>query len=777
MCCPGCEAVARAIIDSGMTDYYRYRTDKAQQAKDLVPSMLAEFDLYDKEALQKSFVRQDEGEVREAALILEGIVCAACVWLNERHVGQLPGVLEFRVNYSTHRAQVKWDNSQIHLSDILKAIAAIGYQAHPFDPGRQEAIQKKERSAALRRMAIAGLGAMQVMMLAVAMYAGEYEGMDESMRQFMRWISMLIATPVIAYSASSFYRSAWRDLKRHTLGMDVPVSLAIGGGYLASVWATVSGQGHVYFDSVTMFTFFLLVGRYLEMIARHRAGQAAEELVKLIPATTTRLRDDQEEVIPVSDLELGDRVLIRPGETIPADGLVVEGHSSVDESLLTGESLPLDRSINDLLVGGSVNIESPLVMRVEKLGADTTLSAILRLLERAQSEKPAIARTADQVAAWFVLLLLVIAAAVFTYWYRQSPSEALWITISVLVVTCPCALSLATPAALTAATGALTRRGILTTRGHALETLARSTHMIFDKTGTLTRGQLQISRIVLLGEHSEQDCLALAAGLESQSEHPVARAILASSRSREEMNDIRAYSGRGIEGRISGKTYWLGSRESFESQGIDLPEVSIEPGETVVYLAVEQVPLAGFVLRDEIRAESRRTIQILQSEGLETELLSGDHVETVRHVAQELNIQHFQGGMLPDDKLRHIELLQSQGKVVAMVGDGVNDAPVLAAAQVSIAMGGGAQLAHASADMVLLTENLERIPEAIDVSRKTLRIIRQNLGWAILYNILAIPLAAAGWVAPWMAAIGMSASSLIVVINALRLNESQSKRS
>jgi len=777
MCCPGCEAVARAIIDSGMTDYYRYRTDKAQQAKDLVPAMLAEFDLYDKEALQKSFVRQDEGEVREAALILEGIVCAACVWLNERHVGQLPGVLEFRVNYSTHRAHVKWDNSQIKLSEILRSIASIGYQAHPFDPGRQQAVQKKERSAALRRMAIAGLGAMQVMMLAVAMYAGEYEGMDESMRQFMRWISMLIAAPVIAYSASSFYQSAWRDLKRRRLGMDVPVSLAIGGGFLASVWATVTGQGHVYFDSVTMFTFFLLVGRYLEMIARHRAGQAAEELVKLIPATTTRLRDDQEEVIPVSDLELDDRVLIRPGETIPADGVIVEGHSSVDESLLTGESLPLDRRINDALVGGSVNIESPLVMRVEKLGADTTLSAILRLLERAQSEKPAIARTADQVAAWFVLFLLVIASGVFLFWYRQSPEEAIWITISVLVVTCPCALSLATPAALTAATGALTRRGILTTRGHALETLARATHMIFDKTGTLTRGQLQVTRVILLGDTSEQACLELAAGLESQSEHPVARAILARALTRHEMSEIRAYSGRGIEGVYASKTYWLGSKESFQTKSMTLPEVHIEPGETVVYLAENNVPLAGFVLRDEIRAESRQTIMSLEGEGLETELLSGDHIETVMHVADELGIKRYRGGLLPDDKLKHIETLQNEGKVVAMVGDGVNDAPVLAAAQVSIAMGGGAQLAHASADMVLLTENLERLPEAIDVSRKTLRIIRQNLSWAILYNVLAIPLAAAGWVAPWMAAIGMSASSLIVVINALRLNETQRKRS
>lgn len=777
MCCPGCEAVARAIVDSGMTDYYRYRTETAPQAKDLVPAMLREFELYDKEALQKSFVRQEEGDVREASLILEGIVCAACVWLNERHVGQLPGVIEFRVNYSTHRAQLKWDDKQIHLSDILKAIAAIGYHAHPFDPGRQEALQKKEKSIALRRMAIAGLGTMQVMMLAVAMYAGEYEGMDETMRNFMRWISMIIAAPVIGYSALSFYQSAWRDLKRRRLGMDVPVSLAISVGFIASAWATVTNSGHVYFDSITMFVFFLLVGRYLEMIARHKAGQAAEELVKLMPATATRIVDGEEEVVPVSDLGLGDRVLIRPGETVPADGRVVDGQSSVDESLLTGESLPLTRKLNDELVGGTVNIESPLVMRVDKLGADTTLSAILRLLERAQSEKPVIARTADRVAAWFVSILLVIASAVFLFWYQQDPEVALWITISVLVVTCPCALSLATPAAITAATGALTRSGILTTRGHALETLASATHIIFDKTGTLTRGKLQLVRVEILGMQTQERCLALAAGLEAQSEHPLAKAILVQTDEKILMKDLRAFPGKGLEGFHDGKRYWLGSPDSLEGLSLSQPAITTEPGETLIYLAEGSDLLAAFILRDEIRSEALDSVDQLRSMGLTLELLSGDRPETVAHVADKLGIQNYSGGLLPDDKLQRIKELQGQGKIVAMVGDGVNDAPVLAAAQVSVAMGSGSQLAHASSDMVLLSEHLERLPEAVHTARRTLMIIRQNLGWAIGYNLIALPLAATGWIAPWMAAIGMSASSLIVVVNALRLSSNERKRS
>ncbi|MDX1336181.1 MAG: heavy metal translocating P-type ATPase, partial [Gammaproteobacteria bacterium] len=571
--------------------------------------------------------------------------------------------------------------------------------------------------------------------------------------------------------------SAWRDLKRRQLGMDVPVSLAISVGFIASAWATVTNSGHVYFDSITMFVFFLLVGRYLEMIARHKAGQAAEELVKLMPATATRVVNGEEEVVPVTDLELGDHVLIRPGETIPADGRVVDGQSSVDESLLTGESLPLMRKYNDELVGGTVNIESPLVMNVDKLGADTTLSAILRLLERAQSEKPVIARTADRVAGWFVSVLLVIATGVFLFWYQQDPELALWITISVLVVTCPCALSLATPTAVTAATGALTRDGILTTRGHALETMASTTHVIFDKTGTLTRGKLQLVRQEILGKENESRCLSIAAGLEAQSEHPLAKAILVQADERCQMEDIRAYPGKGLEGYFEGRRYWLGSPDSLQELSIEQPRINIEPGETLIYLVEEQSLLAAFVLRDEIRPEAKSTIDQLKAMGLELELLSGDRPATVAHVAELLGIEKFSGGLLPDDKLARIKELQAQGKILAMVGDGVNDAPVLAAAQVSVAMGGGSQLAHASADMVLLSEHLERLPEAVRTARRTLTVIRQNLGWAIGYNLIALPLAATGWIAPWMAAIGMSASSIIVVVNALRLSGNERKRS
>lgn len=774
LCCAGCQAVAQAIVDNGLTDFYRYRTESPKTPQALVPDALREMELYDRPELQDSFVERDDEQLREASLILEGIVCAACVWLNEQHVNALPGVQGFHVNFSTHRARVKWDDSQIHLSDILRAISEIGYIAHPFDPGRQEKLQKQERRTFLRRIAVAALGTVQVMMLAVALYAGEYDGMDTGLRDFLRWISLLLTTPVVLYSAQPFFKGAWRDLRRRQLGMDVPVALAIGGAFVASAWSTLNGLHEVYFDSVCMFTLFLLSGRFLEMGARHRAGQAAEELVRLLPATATRLTEQGEERVPVADLAPGDRVLIKPGETVPADGLVLAGTSAVDESLLTGESLPQLKREGGELVGGAVNVESPLQMRVEKVGGDTVLASITRLLDRAQTEKPKVAQIADRVAAWFVAAILVLASGVAWYWWQQDPAQAFRITLSVLVVTCPCALSLATPAAVTAATGALTRLGVLTTRGHALETLAKTTHVIFDKTGTLTEGRLQLEAVIALGERDEQDCHRLAAAVEQGSEHPVAQALRAGLTGLPSAAQSISTPGEGIEAHIAGRRFRVGTLEYVAALSGARPELAAElaaRGNTQVLLGDEQGLLALLVLTDHPRPGARATIDGLRALGLEVELLSGDQERPVRELAESLGIARARWRCKPQDKLTHLQALQAKGATVAMIGDGINDAPVLAGAPVSLAMGSGTQLAHATADMVLLSEQLPHLVEAVTRSRRTLWVIRQNLAWALVYNLIALPLAMAGWVAPWMAAIGMSSSSLLVVLNALRLRK------
>ena len=778
MCCPGCQAVANAIVDGGLTSFYKYRTDTSPTARAAVPEVLQELTLYDKPELQRTFVSTDEKNIKQASLILEGIVCAACVWLNERHIGALPGVVEFRVNYSTHRARVRWDDTEIKLSDILKAVASIGYIAHPFDAGRQEAVYKKERANALKRLAVAGLGAIQVMMLAVALYAGDYSGMDAGLENFMRWVSLFIATPVVFYSARSFFSSAWRDLKVRQLGMDVPVSLAIGLAYAASCWATVTRSGEVYFDSVTMFTFFLLAGRFLEMGARQKAGQAAEELVKLLPAMATRVTADGDEAVAVTELSIGDKVRIKPGDSIPADGVIIEGRSSIDESLLTGESHPLAKTIGEKVIGGTVNIESPLVIEVKEIGEDTVLASIQRLLDRAQLEKPSIAKTADKVAAVFVGFLLVLVSLVYLWWWQHDPDQAFWVALSLLVVTCPCALSLATPAAMTAATGTLTRLGVLTTRGHALETLAKVTHVVFDKTGTLTKGHLALESVTIFEDMQEQQSLNIAAALELGSEHPVAKVFLqkALSPNSEVAEEIEAIPGQGVTGLVDGVRYRLGCAAYIEDgiKGLENKlntEHEIQHA-TEIYLANEEKLLAVFFLGDELREQAAESIHALKALGKKVWLVSGDNKAAVSYIAEQVGIETTRHSMKPEDKLAVIHDLQAQGEIVAMIGDGVNDAPVLAAAQVSIAMGGGTQLAQASADMVLLSEHLPHLVDALIMAKRSVNIVHQNLGWAIIYNLLALPLASMGYIAPWMAAIGMSASSLVVVLNALRLNKS-----
>jgi Cu2+-exporting ATPase len=765
-CCRGCQAVAQTIIDSGNADYYRLRTDLPKTPEAALEE-LKQLRLYDLPEVQQSFVRS-EGEIREASLILEGIVCAACVWLNERHLKQLPGVLSADINFSTHRARVRWDDSRIRLSAILHAVQEIGYLAYPFDTGRQEELFRKERNTAIRRLAIAGLGMMQVMMYAIPVYLAHQDTMSADIQALMRLASMLLTTPVVFYSAWPFFQGAWRDLKLRRAGMDVPVALGVGAAYAASIYGTFTGAEDVYFDSVTMFVFFLLTGRFLEMNARKKSAEAAESLIKLIPAATVRLPaypgGRQEEVVAAVKLSPGDHVLVGPGQSFPADGSVAEGESSVDESLLTGESHPVHKHPHSPVIGGTLNLISPLVVKVEKVGAETVLSGIVRLLDRALAEKPRLAMLADRVASWFVLALLIIAAAVAGIWYLVDASRAFWITVSVLVVSCPCALALATPTALTAALGRLTRVGLLSTRGHALETLAKATDFVFDKTGTLTTGEFRLLETLSL-HGSGKAALALAAALEQGATHPVAAALReAAGEPAERAEGLEYRPGQGVVGRIGGRRYRLGRPEFVAAE----PTLRGE-GMTVVGLADDDGVIAWFGLGDALRPQAVDLVGALKRMGVRLHLFSGDRPDNVLALARQLGIDDARGGMLPQDKLAAVQALQAEGAVVAMTGDGVNDAPVLAQAQVSVAIDQGAEAAQAAADMILLSSELSRLADGVAVARKTQGVIRQNLAWSAFYNLAAIPAAALGYVTPWLAGIGMSLSSLLVVLNALRL--------
>jgi len=777
MCCYGCQAVAQSIVDNGLTDYYRSRDAMPESPREAMPAILEQLAMFDHADFQKSFVRALGETEREASLLLEGITCSACIWLNEQHLGKLAGVTAVDINYATRRARVRWDESRIRLSDILGAIAAIGYRAYPYDAAKNEEISRKERREALWRLWVAGFGMMQVMMYAYPVYIANGD-MTADIESLMRWASLLLTLPVVFYSSALFFKNAWRDLKLRRVGMDVPVALGVGAAFAASVWATLMQSGEVYFDSVTMFVFFLLGGRFLEMTARQKALGVTEALAKLLPAFAQKMpgfpADRTTEQRVVADLLPGDHVLVRAGEIVPADGRVVEGVSCANEALLTGESKPVAKAPGESVTGGSINVESPLVVQVEQVGEGTRLSAIINLMERAATEKPRIVEIADRVASYFVAALLAVAAVVAVGWYLVEPAKALWITVSVLVVTCPCALSLATPIALTVSAGALAKDGLLVTRGYAIETLSRATHFVFDKTGTLTTGHMRLVDVGVVGAFDRETCIAIAAALEQSSEHPVATAL------RRVAGDafppavgVRAEPGQGIEATIEGRRYRIGRPDyALALGGAEVSAMHVdwlESGDTVVALGDTAGGLAFFRIGDEIRPESAALIADLKRAGKTVVLLTGDAPAVAHRVASELGIGDIRAGVTPQGKHDCVKALQAEGAVVAMVGDGVNDAPVLAQAQVSVAMGGGAQLARTQSDFVLLSENLDHLRHGIKRARKTLLVIRQNLWWSFAYNFIALPLAIAGYVTPWMAGIGMSASSLLVVLNSLRI--------
>ena len=730
MCCGGCAAVAQTIVASGLQSYYETRTSPGSFP----------------EALHRNGDRSlATANPEGTALILDGVRCAACLWLIEETLLRLPGV-NARVNYATRRAQVAWDPQQADLGRIVAAIHAVGYGACPYDPRRQDELERRERRTALWRLFVAGFGAMQVMMYAFPAYVDGAEGtLSPQAAQLMRWVSLLLTLPVVLFSCRPFFSAAWQELRHRRLGLDTPIALGIGGAFLASAWATFTGRGEVYFDSICMLAFLLLAARFAEGAARRRAARALDPLLRL---TAGR------------EPAVGEVLRIAPGERIPADGVVETGATSVDESLLTGESRPVAKHPGQELVGGSVNLEQPVSMRVTRVGADTRAAGIARLVERAAAARPPLVESADRAAR--VLTYVVVASALGMLALTGDP----WIAVAMLVATCPCALALAAPVVLTRAGAALLAHGALLTRSRALEALDRASDVVLDKTGTLTAGRFSIAGFVALGGLDEPACRSLAASLEAASRHPLAQPFQRDPAPVAE--ELSSTPGEGIEGRVAGRRLRIGSKRFCAALcGRGAPAVA-GSALTQVFLADEQGWLAAFELQDALRPDAARLVEALRARGLRVHLASGDRAEVVASVAARLGIERFRGAMTPRDKLALVERLQGEGRVVAMVGDGLNDGPVLARADVSVAMGSGADSAQLQADLVLLSSELHSLLGAFDVARRAMRLVRENLAWAALYNAAVLPMAALGWIGPWQAGLGMGASSLVVLVNALR---------
>ncbi len=777
-CCAGCLGIARTIHEAGLDGFYERRTVDDGAPLPIESDARDDWSHWDETATQAGIVRTGENGTREVSLIVEGIHCGACVWLIESWLGREQGVVSAGVNYATRRARVVWDPRQIRLSALLRAFVAIGYRASPYDPGRREAQARGEARTLLLRLAVAGLAMMQVMMFAVPTYV-TVDGVEEAHRRLLEWASLTLTLPALLYSAFPFFRGAWRDLRHRSAGMDVPVALGLAAAFGGSVFATFTGTGAVYYDSVTMFIALLLLARYVELVARQRAGAAIEALARARPATAERLVDwpagQSVETIGAASLAAGDLLLVRPGATVAADGDIVDGRASLEEAMLTGESRPRAAAPGDAVLAGSVARDGALVVRVRAAGEATRLANLERLAERAMGERPRVARFADRVARWFVGALLVLAAGTAIVWWNVDASRVLAVTFAVLVVSCPCALSLATPAALAAAAGALARRHVVIARADALETLARVTHVVLDKTGTLTMGRMTVVGVEPRGTATRDSALALAAALDAVSEHPLARALREAAPAGVALPRIDAVAivaGNGVEGTVEGRRVRLGRPDfvaALAGSGVLSDAAPTDPAATQVALGDASGLIARFTLADTLRPDAALLVARLSRLRIVPVLISGDRSASVEAIGRALGIADARGDAQPEDKRDALVRLQRDGAIVAMVGDGINDAPSLAQAQVSVSLGSATALAQQNADIVVLGDELSRVADAIVHARRTSRVIRQNLGWAFAYNLVAVPAAAFGLVTPLVAAIGMSASSLLVVGNALRV--------
>lgn len=787
MCCVGCASVAQLIVDSGCENFYLRRSAPSARvdAEQLLPPELALADLPTGGEGNDGSHGSDGSE--DLVLSVDGLRCSACVWLIEKYLTRQRGVRSAEMNVATGRLHVKRDPALCAASSILRGLRGLGYTAYPFDPLRQGEQARRASRRLFRQLFIAGLSMMQVMMYAVPVYMSP-DGIEPDMMSLMRWASLLLTVPAVFYSALPFFSGAWAGLRARAPGMDVPVAIGIGAAFAASAVATWRGEGEIWFDSVSMFIFLLLASRYLEAAARRKSAAALERMQQTFPAGALLLAAYPENrdatLVGAAQLKAGDVILARPGDTIAADAQLIEGSAELDLSLLSGESRAQQFRPGQEVPGGAVNLSQPVLLRVTRATGDSTLAALTRLAEQAGSGKPALAQWADIVASRFVVALLMLAAATFLAWHFIDPAQAWPTAIAVLVVSCPCALSLATPSALAAATDRLLREGTLVVRGNVLETLRRADTIVFDKTGTLTQGRPRLAGLWSAGPGDGQQALAIAAAMERGSLHPLARALLQEALARgiaaAQVDCLQSVTGAGMQCEIGGRRHRIGSRAFVAALcGDTLP--GEWPGRAVagagsVYLGDEHGWLARFDLADALRGDAAATVAAFRALGLRTVLLSGDQRDVCEQAAAAVGIAEVVAECSPQQKLDHVRALQRQGAVVAIVGDGINDAAMLRAGDVSFAMGRGAALAQVSADAVVMGDRLSSIADCARMAGRAMRVVRQNLAWAAAYNFLAIPAATFGLLTPWMSAVGMSLSSLLVVGNALRLSRPAAAR-
>jgi Cu2+-exporting ATPase len=777
-CCLGCQSVCSAIFEAGLQGYYQRTPEGVLLAPP--PEPPKDIEIYDLDEVQQEFITCS-GDLRDIHLLVEGIHCPACVWLIERSLQREPGVESVNVNLTAKRVNLRWDSKRNKLSTLIRALSKIGYSAVPYDPENAEGVIKKANRSMLFRLFFAGFAMMNLIWISIALYSGANK---DEFREFFHWMGFALATPTLLYAGYPFYRGAIGGLRVWRLTMDLPIAIGLSVTYAYSTYITVTANkiGEVYFDTVTNLIFVILIGRYLEGMFRHQALSATKRLMELQPRVATVMQDGKEQITPTRGVRLGDHVLIKPGYKVPVDGIVLEGHSAVDESMLSGESAPVSKSAGAKVSAGTVNTDGALLVEVSSTLQNTTLAKIIRLVEEAQASKAPIQRMADSIVPWFVLVTLICATLTFFIWNTKSFELALMAATSVMIITCPCALGMATPMSIAVASGLGAKHGILVKNGLVLETLSKVTHFVFDKTGTLTEGKMSVAHMRTTSNIKAQDILRSAAAVERYSEHSIAKAIIAEAEARQlnfrdvAVQGFQATAGLGVRADLAGKAVLLGSLEWLTRSGIKLDAgLQAQSHEleaqamSCVHCALGDAHVAVFALADKLRNDAQQLVNELRVAGISMTLLSGDRKPVAEAIAQHLGGMEVIAEVLPQDKDRVIQRLQQRGEVVAMVGDGINDAPALIRADVGIALGSGTDVSVESADIVLMHNELDKVRLATLLSRRTLLTIKQNIGLSFVYNAIMVPLAMMAKVDPLVAAITMPISSLVVIGNAARI--------